>query len=122
MVTVMIPKRIAATLALALGMGAVPNADAQRFSRPGFQGGGAFHAPGRTSAGPYFNPKEFTVDKPVPWPEAAEQPAGHRHSQEHRRRQDLVEERGSESRRRPWFGRVFSDAGRGDSKDTGGRR
>jgi putative hemolysin len=61
----MIRRCIAAVLALALGMAAIPSAEAQRSPRPGFQG--STGAPGRAGVGHQFNPKEITIAKPVPW-------------------------------------------------------
>jgi hypothetical protein len=70
---------------IAIGLEAVvSSAQAQRMGTMGARigaptmgsrfGGPAIMAPGRAATGTYFNPKELTIDKPVPWQKQTSRP------------------------------------------------
>jgi hypothetical protein len=69
---------------IAIGLEAVISAaHAQRMGTMGSRlgptmgprfGGPGLMAPGRAATGTYFNPKEFTIDKPVPWQKQISRP------------------------------------------------
>ena len=73
--TAMIRKFSSAALALALAMVATPSVQAQR----GFTKGPQLGSPvpnTQPRSGHYFNPKEITIDKPVPWQKSKSGPKG----------------------------------------------
>ena len=55
-------------IVIAIGLETVVSAQAQRMGTMGPRfGGPGVMSPGRAATGGYFNPKELTIDKPVPW-------------------------------------------------------